>query len=178
MSNAALMKTPVQKTICEKGGLNILIKIAKIHRDKLDVIVPACGAIRSILSSNETHSKYCTPEVLDTVKECLENNRDSARINEFYLVLTRKEDQRVRDAVSRGECTGDLCKRITETCDCNGRVYCPKCVVLQKMFKCNTCDKGKMMFYCETCWRKDHQGHDCEEFFCTQSCDTKSLSNK
>lgn len=167
----------IQKEICEKKGLTTLIKILKkynnIKNKDGDVVESCCGAIGVILSSQEIYSKFCTKSVLGEVKKCYEKYKKSEKIVQFFLGLSRKEDSKVRDAVSRGVCTKDAFPKCEDECGCDEGCYCTSCCVQQKAFKCNTCDKGKIVLYCEVCWKKHHKGHDCEEFFCPMRCATK-----
>ena len=132
-----------------------------------------CGAIGTLLSSPETHSKYCTPEVIRAVEECHEKHKDSEKIKQFLLSLKREEDPRVRDAAARGVCTKEAFPKCSEECKCDNNIYCPKCCVQQKAFRCLTCDEDKTRFYCEVCWKRDHKGHKGEEFFFPVRCATK-----
>ena len=155
------------------GGLQVLLDILEKHRNNTDLLGTCCGATCVILSSQKTHSMFCTPSVLQAVRECSERHRYNAMIKQFFLGLIREEDPRVRDAVSRGVCTKDMFPKCSEECKCDENFYCPKCCVQQKAFRCHTCDKEKTKFYCETCWERDHQGHEGEEFFCPVRCGTK-----
>ena len=163
----------IQKEICEKGGLSVLLKILKEYSDNSGLVELCCGAIGVVLSSQETYSKYCTDEVLRVVMECSEKHKEDERIKQHLLSLTRKEDPRVTDAVARGVCTKEAFPKCENDCECDEGFYCPKCCVQQKVFRCRTCDKVKIKVYCETCWKKDHQGHECEEFFFSTRCDSK-----
>ena len=132
-----------------------------------------CNAIGTVLSSQKTHIKYCTPEVIRAVEECYEKHKGSELIKQFLLGLKREEDPRVCDAVARGVCTKEVFPKCSEECQCDENVYCPKCCVLQKMFKCLTCENCKTETYCEVCWKRDHKEHKGEEFFCPTRCSTK-----
>ena len=131
-----------------------------------------CGIIGTILSSPEIHSKYCTPEVIRNVEECHEKHKDSEKIKQSLLSIKREEDPRVCDAVARGACTKEAFPKCSEDCGPDENFYCPKCCVQQKVFRCLTCDKDKIMLYCEVCWKRDHQGHKGEEFFYPVRCAT------
>ena len=163
----------IQEEICEKGGLPIFLDILEVFDNDTDFAGSCCGAIGTILSSQKTHSKYCTSNVLDAVRRCSEKHKDDGQIKQSLLGIEREEDPRVRDAVSRGVCTKDMFPKCSEKCECDENDYCPKCCVQQKAFLCLTCDKGKIKFYCETCIKRDHQGHECEEFFYPVRCGTK-----
>ena len=163
----------IQKDVCEKGGLSLLLDVLKMYKDDKKLLGSCCGAIGVILSSQENHSRFFTPKVLNCVRECYERHRDSEKISQFFLGLTRAEDPRVSDAVSRGVCTKEAFPKCSDDCKCDENVYCPKCCVQQKAFRCHTCDKERVKLYCETCRRKDHQGHDCDEFFYSVRCGTK-----
>ena len=163
----------IQEEVCEKGGLLVLLEVLERYADNTDVLESCCGAIGVILSSQKTHSKYCTPKVLDTVRNCSVLYEDDEDIEQFLLGLTRVEDPKARYAVSRGVCTKDMFPKCSDGCKCDDNIYCPNCCVQQKAFRCLTCDKGKLRFYCETCIKRDHQGHECEEFFYPVRCGTK-----
>ena len=149
-------------------------------------------AIGIILSSKETHSTYCTEEALGRVKECHDKHSTDDIIRQFYLGLLREkgtkdskslegpevpkvrekaryEDTKVREAVSKGECTKKYYPKCRPDCECNDNVYCPKCCVQQKVYRCKTCDGNcwgsALKLYCETCWNNDHKDHEVEEFF-------------
>ena len=164
----------IQKSVCEKGGLSAILEFMKSHSDSQDFLEWFCGAIATVLSSQETLSEFCTPDVLRAVRECSERHSDNEKIRQFYLGLAREEDARVRDAVARGVCTKEAFPKCSDECKCDEGLYCPKCCVQQRAFMCRTCDKGKDKFYCEVCWKRDHQGHECEEFFCPVRCATKA----
>ena len=163
----------LQKEVCEKGGLEVLLKVLKEHTNNENSSSSCCAAIGTVLSSPEAHSKYCTPDVIKAVEECYGKHKDSEQIKQFLLSLKREEDPRVCDAVARGVCTKEAFPKCSKECQCdeNG-YYCPKCCVQQKVFRCLTCDKDKIMLYCEVCWKRDHQGHKGEEFFCPVRCAT------
>ena len=168
--------TLLQKEACEKGGLEVLLKVLREHTDNVNVSEQGCGAIGTVFSSSETHSKYCTPEVIRTVEECYEKHKGSEKIKQFLLGLKREEDSRVCDAVARGVCTKEAFPKCSESCECDEGYYCPKCCAQQKVFRCFTCDKDEARFYCEACWKRDHQGHKGEEFFCPVRCATNHKS--
>ena len=163
----------IQEEICEKGGLPILLDILEVYGDDQYFAELCCAAIGTILSSQKTHSKYCTPAVLDAVRRYSEKHNDNEEIKQFLLGLAREEDPRVRDAVLRGVCTKDVFPKCSEECECDENIYFPNCCVQQKAFRCLTCDRSEIKFYCETCIKRDHQGHECEEFFYPVRCRTK-----
>ena len=101
-----------QKEACEKGGLTVLFKALREHTDDLNVSELCCGAIGTILSSLEVHSKHCAPEVIRAVEECYEKHKDSEWIKQFLLSLKREEDPRVCDAVARGVCTKEVIPKV------------------------------------------------------------------
>ena len=138
-----------------------------------DYRVLCCEAIEVVLSSEKVHKKFCTYERLKWIREFGEGQRRNKDIGRLLLSLTRKEDPRVRDAAVRGVCTKEAFPKCEDDCECDKGLYCSKCCVQQKVFRCLTCDKVKIKFYCETCWRKDHKGHECEEFFFSARCDSK-----
>ena len=155
------------------GGLQVLLDILEKHGNNTDLLSFCCYAICVTLSSQKTHSMFCTSSVLQAVQECSERHRYNVIINQFFLGLIREEDPRVQDAVSRGVCTKDVFPKCSDECGCDENYYCSKCCVQQKAFRCYTCDKEKTKLYCETCWKRDHQGHECEEFFYPVRCGTK-----
>ena len=162
----------LQKEVCEKGGLAVLLRALKEHANIGVVLNSCCSAIGTVLSSSETHSKYCAPEVIRAVEECYEKHKESEKIKQFLLSLKREEDPRVRSAVARDVCTKEAFPKCSEECQCDDNIYCPKCCIQQKAFRCLTCDKDKIRLYCEVCWKRDHQGHKGEEFFCPARCAT------
>ena len=163
----------LQKEVCEKEGLEILLRVLNERSNNKGVSGMLCAAIGTTLSSPETYAKYCTPEVIRVVEECCEKHKDSEKIKQFLLSLKREEDPRVCDAVARGVCTKEVFPKCSENCGCNrGCYHCPMCCVQQKAFRCLTCDKDGDWMYCEVCWKRDHQGHKGEEFFCPVRCAT------
>lgn len=125
-----------------------------------------------LLSSQETHSKFCTKEALEAIKELYENHKDYREVPQFYKEFLKEEDPRVREAIEKGTCTKDAFPKCEYECGCDENIYCPDCCIQQKAFRCYTCDKVEIKLYCETCWKRDHQGHDCEEFFYPVRCAT------
>lgn len=126
-----------------------------------------------VLSSKETYSKFFTKDVLDAVRKCCEQHRDNKQIRQFFLGLAREEDPKVRDAIKRGVCTKSAFPKCSDECECDDNIYCPECCVQQKVFRCRKCDKDKIVFYCEVCFKKYHDGHKCEEFFYPVRCGAK-----
>ena len=170
--NMSYGSASLKKQVCKKGGLAVLLKVLREHSDNANISETCCGAIGTMLSSPETHIKYCTPEVIRAVEECYEKHGGSEEIKKFLLSLKREEDPRVCDAVARGVCTKEAFPKCSKECKCDEGYYCPKCCVQQKVFRCLTCDKSKIRLYCEVCWKRDHQGHKGEEFFCPVRCAT------
>ena len=174
LKNASEGSTSLQKEMCEKGGLAVLLKALRAHASDEDLAVACCCAIGVVLSSPETHSKYCTPEVIRAVEECYERHKESEIIKQFLLSLKREEDPIVHNVIARGICS----KKIMEIFAflrggyMSESVYHSKCYVQQKAFRCLTCDKDKAKLYCEVCWKRDHQGHKGEEFFYPVRCAT------
>ena len=168
--NLAYANTFFQKEVCEKGGLNTLLRVLWYHLDSKSLLGPCCSAIGVILSSHETHSKFCTPEVIRAVEECYEKHKDSEVIRQFLLGLKREEDPRVCSSVERSVCTKEGFPKCSEGCRCDKNVYCPKCFVQQKTFRCFTCEIGQIKMCCEVCWKRDHQGHHGKEFFFPVGC--------
>ena len=164
----------LEKEVCEKEGLAVLLRVLREHTDNVYISEKCCGVIGVILSSPDTHPKCCTPEVIRAVEECYEKHEYSEKIEQALLSLKREEDPRVCDAVARSVCTKEAFQECSEECRCDydENYYCPMCRVQQKVFRCLTCDKGKIRFYCEVCWQRDHQEHNGEEFFFPVSCAT------
>lgn len=154
----------IHKKICEEGGLKVLLKVLTNHSGNKTILETCCFAIGVILSSREIYNEFKTNniddynEVLGAIEGCYERNKSNNQIKQAYFGLKREEDPRVVEAVKRGECT-------------KKRVFDPP----QKGYRCYTCEKYERgtKFYCETCWKKDHQGHECEEFFYPVRCQTK-----
>ena len=153
----------VQEEICEKGGLEVLLKVSMRYSYIPHLVISCTGIIGMLLSTQKVHSKFYTPEILETIGKW-EDKWGGNKLHQNFLGLTREEDPRVRDAVASGVCTRELFPKCSKECTCDKRYY-PTCWVQQKVFRCWTCDKGKIKFYCETCWKRDHQEHQCEEFF-------------
>ena len=174
--------TEAQIKACDREINTLLLNILKekgLSQDqdqdkdkdqKQDLISTAIGGLGVLLSSVDSHAIYCTPEVLEVVEECHEKYKDSEQIKQFLLGLKREEDPRVRDAVERGVCTKEIFPKCIEKSLCDDNFYCHKCCVQQKVFRCLTCNKEGLEFYCETCWKRDHQGHKGEEFFYPVRC--------
>ena len=167
MSDAS---TVHQKEVCKNGGLAVLLKIMSVHSDNEAVLGLCCGAVGAVLSSPETHSMYCTPETVRCVETSYKRCRHPERIREFLCGIKREEDPRVCSAVARGTCTKEGFPKCSRECQCDENYYCPKCCVQQRAFRCHTCDTDKVRLYCETCWKRDHEGHEGEEFFCPVRC--------
>ena len=139
--------TTVQKEVCKKGVLDVLLRILKEHSNNQNILGSCCGAVGVVLSSPEVYSKFCTQVVIRTVEECYNKHRDSEQIKQFLLGLKREEDPRVCDSVARGVCTKEAFPKCGEDCGCDENYYCYKCCVQQKAFRCLTCDKDKIKFY-------------------------------
>ena len=165
-------KASFQKEVCEKGGLDTLLRVLRLYTINMSLLSLCCTVIWLVLSSPEIHSEYCTSKVIRAVEECHEKHKYSEILKKLLLTLKREEDPRVCDAVSRGVCISEAFPKCGWWCKCDENVYCSKCCVQQKVFRCLTCDKNKNRFYCEVCWKKDHQGHQGEEFFCPARCAT------
>ena len=157
LANISEANIIIQKKVCEKGGVQAFLRILKVYASYLGVCEDCCSALGIILSSPETHSEYCTSEVIRVVEECYEKHNDSDQIKQFFHSLKREEDLRVCEAIALGSCTKSL-----------------QDYAQQKGFKCLTCDKGKdkIKVYCEVCWKRNHWGHNVEEFFYPIICDT------
>ena len=155
------------------GWMKILLDILEKHSDDdKNLLCLCCSTIGVILSSQKTHSMFCTTNVLQAVRECGEGHR-LYMVKKFFFGLIREEDPKVRDAVSRGFCTKHMFPKCRKKCGCDENFYCSKCCVQQRAFRCHTCDKEEIRFYCKTCWERDHQGHECEEFFFPVRCGKK-----
>ena len=166
-----------QKEVCKKGRLEDILRVLKVCTGNENLMCSCCDVLSAILSSPETHSRYCTPEVIRAVEGCYERHKDSEKIKQFLLSLKREEDPRVRDAVARGVCTKEAFQNC-KGCAYDRGYYCPDCCVQQKAFRCFTCDKDKneVKLYCEVCWKRDHKGHIGEELFCPVRCATNHKS--
>ena len=157
--------------------MDVLLEVLKKHGGNKSVLESCCRVIGIVLSSQETHSRFCTDDVLRAVRECSERHKDNEEIKHILLELLREEDPRVKDAVARGVCTKKVFQKWTyiRSGDCEYGL-CAEICVQQKVFRYRTCDKDKeeVKLYCEVCWKKDHQGHECEEFFYSAKCGTKT----
>ena len=162
----------LQNEFCENGGIRELIRILTNFKYILDVSEKCSEVIAKAISSPEVYAKYYTRDILKAVDESCEVHSGSVVLRQALNSILRKEDPRVRDAVSRGVCTKEAFPECNEDCRCDENVYCPNCCVQQKAFRCLTCDKDETRLYCETCWKRDHQGHKGEEFFCPVICAT------
>ena len=149
-------------------GLEVLLETSVAYSYSLQLVGFFIGAIGVILSTQKVHSKFCTPEILGAIGKWKDKWGEN-KLRQNFRGLKREEDPRVCDAVGRGVCTRELFPKCSKECMCDKRYY-PTCWVQQKVFRCWTCDKGKIKFYCETCWKRDHQGHQCEEFFYPVRC--------
>lgn len=159
-----------QRKVCEKGWLKILIGILRNYTFKASAHEACCAAIGILLSSPPVHSKFCTSEVLKAVEDCSKLHPDSKQIKQFFEGLKRKEDPDVTSSVKGDKCTRRICTCSCENCISENNIYCTECCAPQKVFRCFTCDKDKIKLYCEVCWKKNHRGHNCEEFFYPGRC--------
>ena len=80
-----------QKSICEKGGLSVLLEVLRKYDDNQNLLELCCSVIGIILSSQETRSKFCATDVLHAVRECSERHSDNEKIKNSYLSLIGKE---------------------------------------------------------------------------------------
>ena len=170
--NITTVNTSLQIEVCKKGGLIVLLKVLSRHTGNVHLLSMCCGAIGTVLSPLKIYSKPFMPDVIRAVEECYEKHKDSGIIKHTLLSLKREEDPRVHDAVANNMCTKEAFPKCSESCDCEENVYCPKCCVQQRAFRCLTCDKDNVRLYCEVCWMRDHQGHKGEEFFYPVRCAT------
>ena len=120
--------------------------------------------LAGLLSSQETHAKWCTKDVLKKVVECQARFNDSPHIKKCVGCLKREEDPRVADAVERGVCTMETTACGKEDCRrANGAYFCVECAAPQKCFQCFECQGSRVC--CETCMKSKHSGHKGAEFF-------------
>lgn len=161
-----------QNYACEKGCVNIILGILKVYRNHLYVCEEGVGTLGIALSSQSTHSRFYKEEVRRVVQDCRDRHKGSVKILHVFMGLTRNADQRVLKAVARSACTKKVLPRCGSGCKYDERGYCSSCCVQQKAYRCLTCDGSKVKLYCETCWKKNHQGHQCEEFFYPTKCGT------
>ena len=173
LSNISEADYSAQKESCERGGVGTILNVLRLHGGNRKVCEISCWAFCVILSSQDMHSRFCTEGVLSAAQECCEKHEDSKMVLQCLLSLMREEDSRATDAVARGVCTKEVFPKCGNDCGSDKGNYCPECCVQQRAFKCLTCDKCEGMLYCETCWKRDHQGHECEEFFYPVRCGTK-----
>ena len=173
LSNISEADYSTQKEACERGGVGTILNVLIFHGGNRKICEISCWALCVILSSQDMHSRFCTDDVLSAVQECCEMHEDPEMVLQCLLTLMREEDSRVTDAVARGVCTKEVFLEFRKNCGCAEGDYCPECCVQQRAFKCLTCDKCETRLYCETCWKRDHQGHECEEFFYPVRCGTK-----
>ena len=182
LRNMSTGNRSVQKSVCEKGGLSALLGAlggcSNSSSGQGMLAACCCGAIGAVLSSQETHTKFCTPDVLRAARECRERHGGDEMVRQSCLGLAREEDAGVRAAAARGVCTKEAFPRCSDKCKCDEGAYCPRCCAQQRAFRCRTCDKSEVRFYCEACWERDHQGHEGEEFFCPVRCATKSKARQ
>ena len=173
LSNISEADYSAQKESCERGGVGTILNVLRLHGGNRKVCEISCWAFCVILSSQDMHSRFCTEDVLSAAQECCEKHEDSKMVLQCLLSLMREEDSRATDAVARGACTKEVFPKCGNGCRSDKGDYCPECCVQQRAFKCLTCDKCETRLYCETCWKRDHQGHECEEFFYPVRCGTK-----
>lgn len=163
----------IQRHICERGGLIILLKILKRYDGNQGILEACCGAIEGVLSSQETRTEFLTKNVLGAVQEFREGHKRDGRIQQLFLSLKELEDPRVLYSIEEGKCTNEAYPKCREECGCEEGVYCIKCCVQQRMFRCYTCDRTEVKFYCEVCWKRDHEFHLGKTFFFPGRCATK-----
>lgn len=137
---------------------------------RVSVHEACCAAIGILLSSQSVHSTFCISEVLKAVEDCYKLHPDSKQIELFFKGLTRKEDPALTYSIRENRCTKSRRNDACLSCGSDDNIYCTACCTQQKVFRCFTCDKDKIKLYCEVCWKKNHRGHKCEEFFYPARC--------
>lgn len=163
-----------QMEVLDKDGITVFTKISSVHMENAELMEYWCNALGTIFSSKELYDKYCNQDIIEKVEECFMLHKDSEAIKQFFLGLKREDDQKVKYLVGRDMCTKKGFPKCSSECKCDEGFYCPKCCIQQKAFRCHTCDKSDIKFYCEACWKRDHNDHDCEEFFYPVRCATKT----
>lgn len=161
----------IQEEVCNKGGLKVFLK--GLESNDLCCRMLCWEAVEEVLSSKKTYSEFCTTEVLNAFKKWCEKCKEDEVIDKHLLTLTREVDTVVKDAVTKSVCTKKAILESRCKCSCKEGVYCPRCCARQNVFRCHTCDKEEVKLYCETCRKRDHQTHECEEFFYSVRCATK-----
>lgn len=164
-----------QKDVCEKGGLPILLNILKNYKENQSICQVCCGAIALALSTQEMLDKHFKSEITKLISECHKKYGTSKQIRHYFDSIMRKPNVNVSNAVSNNLCTKEVFPKCAEDCRSDQSFYCPECCVQQKIFKCLTCESGDKV-YCETCWKKYHQGHECEEFFYPARCASHNVN--
>ena len=161
-----------QSYACEKECVELLLYILRIYADHKYICEAGVETLGIILSSQRTHSMFYTEEIVNTVQSIRKRHESSIKILQGLIGLVREEDQRVLEAVRRGSCTKTALPKCRGDCKYDENGYCSNCCIQQRVYKCITCDKSRVKLYCEACWKKNHQGHQCEEFFYPTKCGT------
>ena len=164
---------PIQKSICEKGGLKILLEILERYNRNQNVTKECIGTIGVVVSSTETHKAHFD-SFMKAVSDCCDINWGSKEITLTYYGIIRENYNKVKEAVFRNKCTNDAFPKCKKDCGSDRNLYCPLCCIQQKAYRCYTCDRVEVKLYCETCWKKHHQGHEGDEFFYPVRCATKT----
>lgn len=167
----------LQLKMCTTGNLEKFLTILEKPRKAKQVSESCCAVIGITLSSQATHSIYCTPKVLEAVKKCHDNNKRSKQIEGFFKGLKREENPNVRSLIEQNICTRVLCSSTCRDCKCDVNTYCPSCCIQQKAYRCLTCSKEYKKIFCESCWKKEHQNHTYEEFFYPMRCVNRINAN-
>ena len=165
-----------QKQVCESGLVEIICEVLSVNQKNSESVIRACGALGVVLSNQELYEKYCTPQVIETVKKTVEAYSNNEQLKLFAMGLQRQEDERIKDCIAKGVCTKTAFPKCSDECKCDENAFCAKCCVQQKCYRCLDCDKDKLKLYCEVCWNKYHKDHNCVEFFYPVRCATNNFN--
>ena len=172
--NITAANTVNQKQACESGCVNAIYKIHQKYQNfSKDIATSCCAALGTLLSNQEIYTQYYAQQIIEMINESAKNYNDSEDINLFAKSLQRQEDERVKDCVTRGVCTKTAFPKCSDECKCDEGLFCSKCCVQQKCYRCLDCAKQEIKLYCEVCWKKHHKDHNCVEFFYPMRCATK-----
>ena len=130
LRNMSTGNRSAQESVCEKGGLSALLGVLRGCSGGSGqgmLAACCCGAIATVLSSQATHSRFCTPDVLRAARECSGRYGGDEMLRQPCLGLAREEDAGVRAAAARGVCTKEAFPRCSGKCKCDEGAYCPRC---------------------------------------------------
>lgn len=170
LTDISSTNSTIQNDLCEKGCISILLDSLKKQIDQEGICELYCLVIEYVLSSQYVYNKFFTHDIFNAVEECYKKHKTSIGIQRTLSVLMREKNENVELAVARSICTMETLPECDEYKD--NIFYSSFCNVQQKGFRCFTCDKEKSKLYCETCWKRDHQEHECEVFFIPMKCAT------